>query len=86
MTCVVVSAAQGAFVTVDAETQGLRHSEAAGRGIPHGGAHTQPWTREGHPFLRHPREAGIPYGGRGSTVLFLRQNRPGDSSVADGSL
>ena len=28
----------GSTTTVDAETEGFRHSEAAGRGIPYGGA------------------------------------------------
>ena len=46
--------------TVDAEAQTLRHSEGEARGIPHAGAHAQPWTREGRPLLRHPRAAGIP--------------------------
>ena len=54
MTCKSWTAPQGAE-TVDAQTQSLRHSEAAGRGIPYGGAHAQPWTREGRPLLRHPR-------------------------------
>ena len=58
-------AQQGACVTVDAGTQSFRHSEAAGRGIPHGGAHAQQWTREGRLLYRHPREAGIPLSGAG---------------------
>ena len=53
--------AAGGVDNVDAETQILRHSEAAGRGIPHGGAHAQQWTWEGRLFHRHPREAGIPH-------------------------
>ena len=56
MTCERVTANRGASVNVDAETHHFRHSEAAGRGIPYAGAHTQPWTREGRPLHRHPRE------------------------------
>ena len=55
--------------TVDAEAHRFRHSEAAGRGIPYGGAHAQQWTREGHVHHRHPREAGIPYSGAEQYVV-----------------
>ena len=52
--------------TVDAETQGFRHSEAAGRGIPHGGRSTPAVDAEGSPsppsssrrFPRLGREPG----------------------------
>mgnify|MGYP004601994263 CR=1 FL=1 len=30
---------------------------------------TKPWTREGRPLLRHPREAGIPHAGAGQYVV-----------------
>ena len=43
---------------------GYGRCPASGRGgvtVDAGGAVT--WTREGHCLLRHPRAAGIPYGG-----------------------
>ena len=58
----------GCDSSVDAEAQVLRHSEAAGRGIPRSGATPKPWTREGFLLHRHPRAAGIPYGGAGQYV------------------
>ena len=43
------------------------------------GQRLKPWTREGRPLFRHPREAGIPHAGQSSTTSLPRQNHPGDS-------
>ena len=74
MTCVVVSAAQGAFVTVDAETQGLRHSEAAGRGIPRSGAGQCVVVTKVEPTVGFPRESSIsrPITSTISRYVFIR--------------
>ena len=49
---------EGGRGNVDAEAQGLRHSEATPVAVEsHGQGHTpNPWMREGRPLLRHPRE------------------------------
>ena len=62
---------------------GYGRCPGSGRGgvtVDTGGAVT--WTREGHCLHRHPREAGIPYGGRSGTSSLPWWNQQGDSSVA----
>ena len=52
--------ARSARMTADFEST-CRYPHAP----PRSGAHAQPWTWEGRPLLRHPREAGIPPSGAG---------------------
>ena len=63
MTCRWGGALQGTAVdfgeggvTVDAEAQTFRHSEAAGRGIPQGGAHAQIMDAEARALFLYPRK------------------------------